>query len=168
MDFFNKLFDDEFTWNDVYRILALFGALALVILILQPFRAENAAIELRLNPLYSTVMDSTVSHEARSIAVDKLTSLEIQKRATNYWQTILETCITLFVLTIVASVIAYGFTKWKWSTPFKSLYENGMQETEPKEIVEAKIYSVVGIFIAVLLSGSLFIIAKSILMVKAL
>lgn len=155
-EFFEKLFDDKFTTNDVYRILALLGSLALVIFILQPFRAENTALELQLNPLYSTVTDSTVSHEIRAVAIDKLTKIEIQKTATSYWQKIFQSVIMIFVFTITAAIVGYGFTKWKWaSVDFKNIDE--LTEAE----LMSKILGVVGIFATVLISGSLIFIAQS-------
>lgn len=162
-EFFEKLFDDKFTTNDVYRILALLGSLALVIFILQPFRAENTALELQLNPLYSTVTDSTVSHEIRAVAIDKLTKLEIQKTATSYWQKIFQSVIMIFVFTVASGIVAYSFSRIKW-TKNEHQYEPAQAaifKELPGEVIASKIISIVIIFATVLISGSLIFIAQS-------
>lgn len=158
-----NFFDGEISKSDIgnalTRIIVIVVSLLIVMFVLSLFQSNSASIDAKMNPLYKILQDNSISDSAKALAMDKLTLLNAQKSATSFWQILMHTTIMLFFFTLVSSLCAFAFTKWRWSNDTR-LDSPGLKEYA--DIQKEKLTVLRTIFATVFVAGAIIYLADKI------
>lgn len=158
MNFFDGDISKADITNALSRILVLLIAIVAAAYIFSLFQDSSTELDLKMNPYYLIAQNENLSQATRADAMNKITELSKSQAAASFGKRLFQTLMMLFALTVTSSLIAFGYTKIKWTST--NTQQSGFQQSI--NLLEAKIKASITIFTTVFIAGSLILIALSI------